>query len=144
MNGLEPFSHFLLPASCRVCYQLKWFSLSLSFTPNLQSGISPSLSFSWLRLSWSTRQHGHDMQSSWNIWMRSFETYAKWSVQARTDTYFRKAVTLVWDSLRLAPNMILQERILLWLDAEQKKNLAVPRWSVAWATSALLLRHNNI
>ena len=51
--------------------------------------------------------------------MRSFETYAKWSVQARTDTYFRKAVTLVWDSLRLAPNMILQERILLWLDAEQ-------------------------
>ena len=45
--------------SCRVCcqrIQLKSSSLSLSFTPNLQSGSSPSRSFS--RLSWSTRR-GH-------------------------------------------------------------------------------------
>ena len=46
--------------SCRVCcqrIQLELTSLSLSFTPTLQSGSSLSRSFS--RLNWSTRRRGH-------------------------------------------------------------------------------------
>ena len=48
------FSAIAQKASCRVCchrIQLQSFSLSLSFTPNLQSGSSPSRSFLRLRLS---------------------------------------------------------------------------------------------
>ena len=37
--------------------QRKSSSISLSFTPNLQSGSSPLRLFSQLRLSWSTRRH---------------------------------------------------------------------------------------
>ena len=46
-----------------------------------------------------------EVQSSWNIWMRWFEIYDKWSVQTSIDRYtrVRNAVMLVWGSLRLAP-----------------------------------------
>ena len=37
--------------------------------------------------SWSTPRRGHNMQSSWNIWMRWFEVYGKWSVQTNKHTY---------------------------------------------------------
>ena len=72
---------------CAYCQriQLQSSSLSLSFTPTLKSGSSTSRLFP--RLSWSTHQRGHRI--SWNIkiWMRSFEIYGKWSVQASIDTH---------------------------------------------------------
>ena len=43
---------------------------------------------SWMRcsLSLSRLSLSMDSQSSWNIWMRSFKVYGKWSVQARKHT----------------------------------------------------------
>ena len=50
---------------------------------------------------------GLDIPSLWNIWMCSFKLYGKWSVQTSIHTRVRNAVTLVWDSLRLAPNIYM-------------------------------------
>ena len=74
--------------NCHACCLHIQLKSSLSFTPTLQSGSSPSRSFSRL-LAWSTHQCGHSI----TVWI-----YSKWSVQNN----MHNAVTLVWGSLRLA------------------------------------------
>ena len=47
-------------------------------------------------------------QSSWNIWMHSFEIYGRcfaWSKQPYTHTCAQNAVTLVWGSLNFIPGI---------------------------------------
>ena len=47
-----------------------------------------------------------DIQSSWNISMRSFKIYGKWSFQTSIHTRVCNAVTLVWGLLRLTPTTV--------------------------------------
>ena len=46
-------------------------------------------------------------RSLWNIWMRSFKIYCKWSVQASKHTHVHNEVTLVWGLLRLGPTIMM-------------------------------------
>ena len=89
--------------ACCQCIQLKSSSLLLSFTATLQSGSSPSCSFSLMTFALKCT-------SAWTFHHREiFEcahlkfTVSGWSKQTNKHRYTRNAVTLVWGSLRLAP-----------------------------------------
>ena len=91
---------------CCQCIQHWPFFLSLSFTPTLQSGSSPSRLFS--RFSWSTVHvgiHGHSIVRYLNalIWNLQYVVGPNKQANKHRYTHLRNAVTLVWGSPRLAP-----------------------------------------
>ena len=129
--------------SCRACYkriQLELSTFLVSFMSTLQSGSSPSLSFS--QLSWSTLRCG---QSWRNIWMHSFEIYGKWLVQASkqeasklTHTHAQcghTSVGLAWGSPQLVSSLdptISRGEVVWWTS------------QISWAYYPKVVRTNEI
>ena len=104
-----------------------------SFPPTLSSGSSPSPTWQLAGYIACTKLPD-DVQSSWNIQMRSFKIYGIWP---HTDRHYihttsANAVTLVWGepalvwgSLRLAPISIpvKELKLLVWITDFSQLNL---------------------